>query len=192
MPRGGARKGAGRKRTKPQKPRVTRDAAKPAAVAPPSVESTPEASVNLAATVNPLLVACTRKEQAFLLNLIADPEGNQTRAYERAGFKARGDSARANAAKCLAKDRVRAAFESLHRAILEGKQSKAIADATERREFLTLMQRDTAAHPFVRLKATDLHNKMDGVYIEKHEHKHEIPGSIAFVIQQQPGAENRT
>ena len=35
--------------------------------------------------------------------LLTDPAANQTKAYENAGFKARGDSARANAAKCLKK-----------------------------------------------------------------------------------------
>lgn len=161
MPRGGKRVGAGRKRTRPEKP-ATQRAVKPAAI--PAIEAEAPAPPS---SVNPLLGKCTRKEQAFILNLLADPTGNQTHAYERAGFKARGDSARANAAKCLAKDRCRAAFDSLRTQMLAGEELKAIADATERRAWLTKMMRDGEAHPIVRLKAVDIQNRMDGLYMTK-------------------------
>lgn len=150
------------------------------------------AAVVPVATPNPLLALCTRKQQAFILNLLADPQGNQTRAYEAAGFKARGDSAAANAAKCLRNDRVRAAFDSLRNAALAGEESKAIATATERREMLTKVMRDREMHPIARLKAVDIHNKMDGEYVERHEVEHRVPGSVVFIITRQPGAENRT
>lgn len=158
MPRGGKRVGAGRKRTRPEKP-----AAKQAAVVPPVVET----PVEKPSEINQLLAKCTKREQAFVLNLLADPEGNQTRAYERAGFNARGASAMANASKCLRKDQVRAAFESMRGQVLAADQSKAIADATERREWLTRMMRDAEAHPIARLKAVDIQNRMDGLYAVK-------------------------
>ena len=81
--------------------------------------------MNPAPTQHSLLAKCSRREQLYILELLKDPQRNQTQAYERAGFQARGDSARANAAKCLAKNRVRAAYEAL----LAEQTRKALADA---------------------------------------------------------------
>lgn len=185
MPRGGKRSGAGRPRRTQKAPAQAPQSVAPAQAEAPPAQPTP-------AEPNPLLAKCTRREQVFILNLLGDPEGNQTRAYERSGFKARGASAAANAAKCLKKDRVRAAFDSLRGEVIEAAKSKAIADATERRTLLTTLQRDTAVHPLARIRAIDVHNKMDGEYVERHEVEHKIPGSIAFVVTRQVGAENRT
>lgn len=114
---------------------------------------------------HPLLNACTRKEQAFLLALLADPQQNQTKAYESV-FKAKGDSARANAAKCLAKDRVRKAWDALRGVVADAVVDEAISTALERRQLLTKLQRDAEVHPLARLKAVDIHNKMDGDYVK--------------------------
>lgn len=48
-------------------------------------------------------------------------------------------------------------------------EQKTIADAAERRTLLTGMARDTDEQPVARLKAVDILNKMDGLYIQKHE-----------------------
>jgi hypothetical protein len=43
----------------------------------------------------------------------------------------------------------------------------AVATATERRVMLTAMQRDLTEDSLGRLKAVDLHNKMDGLYVPR-------------------------
>jgi phage terminase small subunit len=63
-------------------------------------------------TFTDLLARCSEKEQRFILALLQDAEANQTRAYEQAGFTARGESASANASRLLRKDRVAQALEA--------------------------------------------------------------------------------
>lgn len=154
---------------------------------PAQVSETPKPT-----EVHPLLAVCTRKEQAFLLALLSDPSANQTSAYERAGFTARGASACANAARLLRKDRVATAYKALVTTATATKTDEAIASVSERRGILAGLMRDKDVHPLARIRAIDVDNKVEGVYIEKHEHKHIIPGAITFVVTQQPGAENRT
>lgn len=55
------------------------------------------------------LSACSEREQRFILNLLQDPEANASKAYEHAGYRARGASARANASECLRRPHVVAA-----------------------------------------------------------------------------------
>lgn len=73
-----------------------------------------------------------------------------------------------------------------------------IATATRRRVVLSAIFEDTDAERRDRIKAADVLNKMDGVYIKTHRHMGPDgeplvpPSAITFVIQQQPGSENRT
>lgn len=112
--------------------------------------------------------------------------GNATKAAELAGYKPA--NARFQASRLLTKANIKAAVA----AKTETLTNAGIADAKERREILTQLARSTETDPTSRIRAIDVANKMDGAYIEKHEHKFDVPTSIAFVITQQPGAENRT
>lgn len=135
--------------------------------------------------------ALTPKEVAFVREYLKS--GNKTEAYINAGFACARASASANAGRLIKKDRVQRALT----VGAEVQQSQAIADATERRETLTVMLRDGEAHPIARLKAADILNKMDGLYITKLGDPNGKPlmppGSVfSFVVTQIPGAENRT
>lgn len=135
--------------------------------------------------------ALTPKEVAFVREYLKS--GNKTEAYINAGFACARASASANAGRLIKKDRVRRALASG----AEQQESAAIADATERRETLTMLLRDGDVHPLARLKAADVLNKMDGIYITKlgdPNGKPLIPpGSVfSFTVSQIPGSENRT
>ena len=70
------------------------------------------------------LFALPAKQQQFVLTLLADPKRNQTKAYEKV-YKAKGESAAANAARLLGNDRVKAAYDALNTQVVE----KAIVKA---------------------------------------------------------------
>lgn len=73
-----------------------------------------------------LLHKCTRKEQAFILLLVADPTMSHRDAYMKAGFTPSSpESADANASKCLRKDQVREALDALRQPVL----AKAVEEA---------------------------------------------------------------
>ena len=85
----------------------------------------------------------------FCLEIVQS--GNGTEAYKKEGYKVKLDNAAVvGAAKLLRKDKV-----------------QKIMDAAERRELLTQFARDEETVKPDRLKAMDLLNKMDGVYINK-------------------------
>ena len=90
--------------------------------------------------------------------------GNATEAYKNAGYKVRSDKvAGVCAAKLLGNARVQQRIAELRREM----DSHKIMDAAERRELLTQFARDEETAKPDRLKARDLLNKMDGVYINK-------------------------
>ena len=90
--------------------------------------------------------------------------GNATEAYKNAGYKVRSDKvAGVCAAKLLGNARVQQRIAELRREM----DSHKIMDAAERRELLTQFARDEETGKADRLKAMDLLNKMDGVYINK-------------------------
>lgn len=90
--------------------------------------------------------------------------GNATEAYKNAGYKVRSDKvAGVCAAKLLGNARVQSRIAELRREM----DSYKIMDAAERRELLTQFARDEETAKPDRLKAMDLLNKMDGVYINK-------------------------
>ena len=90
--------------------------------------------------------------------------GNATEAYKRAGYKVRSDN---TAAVCAAKLLRNAKVQSRIVELREELDSHKIMDAAERRELLTQFARDEETAKPDRLKAMDLLNKMDGVYINK-------------------------
>ena len=90
--------------------------------------------------------------------------GNATEAYKNAGYKVRSDKvAGVCAAKLLGNARVQQRIAELRREM----DSHKIMDAAERRELLTQFARDEETAKPDRLKAMDLLNKMDGIYINK-------------------------
>ena len=90
--------------------------------------------------------------------------GNATQAYKNAGYKVRSDKvAGVAAARLLGNVRVQKRIEELRLEL----DSHKIMDAVERRELLTQFARDEETGKTDRLRAVDLLNKMDGVYINK-------------------------
>lgn len=98
----------------------------------------------------------------FCLEIVQS--GNGTEAYKKAGYKVKSDNAAAvGAAKLLRKAKIQQRIAELRREM----DSHKIMDAAERRELLTQFARDEETGKADRLKAMDLLNKMDGVYINK-------------------------
>ena len=98
----------------------------------------------------------------FCLEIVQS--GNGTEAYKKAGYKVKSDNAAAvGAAKLLRKAKVQQRIAELRSEM----DSRKIMDAVERRELLTQFARDEETAKTDRLKAMDLLNKMDGVYINK-------------------------
>ncbi|WP_298591674.1 terminase small subunit [uncultured Mitsuokella sp.] len=90
--------------------------------------------------------------------------GNATEAYKRAGYKVKSDKvAGVCATKLLGHARIQSHIAKLRREL----DSHKIMDAAERRELLTRFARDEDTGKTDRLRAMDLLNKMDGVYINK-------------------------
>ena len=90
--------------------------------------------------------------------------GNATEAYKNAGYKVRSDKV---AGVCAAKLLRNAKVQSRIAELREELDSHKIMDAAARRELLTQFARDEETAKPDRLKAMDLLNKMDGVYINK-------------------------
>lgn len=103
--------------------------------------------------------------------------GNATEAYKNAGYKARSDKvAGVCAAKLLGNARVQQRIAELRSEM----DSHKIMDAAERRELLTQFARDEETGKADRLKAMDLLNKMDGVYINKTQVSGTDGGPLTF------------
>ena len=111
----------------------------------------------------------------FCLEIVQS--GNGTEAYKKAGYKVKSDNAAAVcAAKLLRKAKVQKRIAELRSEM----DSHKIMDAAERRELLTQFARDEEAAKPDRLKAMDLLNKMDGVYINKTQVSGTDGGSLTF------------
>ena len=103
--------------------------------------------------------------------------GNASRAYKAAGYKAdNDDSVRAAAAKLLTKDNIKKRIAELREKI----SSSKIMDAEERRELMTKIAKNKKTSNTDRLKAIDLLNKMDGVYINRTQISGDGGGAITF------------
>jgi phage terminase small subunit len=110
----------------------------------------------------------TKLEARFVQEFPID--GDATNAARRAGYAPK--SAKVTGCRLLKKPEIRDALEG-HRQAIEGQvavvTAVAIADAVERRQVLSLVFRDKEMHPLARLKACDILNRMDGLYIQKIE-----------------------
>ena len=103
--------------------------------------------------------------------------GNATEAYKAAGYKVSNDrSAAACAAALLRKSNISKRLEELREKI----SSSKIMDAQERRELMTKIAKNKKTLNTDRLKAIDLLNKMDGVYINKTQISGDGGGAITF------------
>lgn len=90
--------------------------------------------------------------------------GNATEAYKAAGYKVRSDKVAGTAAARLLGN---VCIQETIAKLRDELSSEKIMDAKERRETLTRFARDEETPKQDRLKAMDLLNKMDGVYIAK-------------------------
>lgn len=101
-------------------------------------------------------------QERFCLEFVKS--GNATEAYKAAGYKVRSDKvASVAAARLLGNVCIQETIAKLRDKL----SSEKIMDARERREVLTRFARDDETSKQDRLKAMDLLNKMDGVYITK-------------------------
>lgn len=92
--------------------------------------------------------------------------GNGTEAARIAGYKGNSGVLAVQSTRLLSKANVAAALTE-RREVLT---SQSIADAKERREVLSTILRSATENANDRIRAIDVANKMDGVYVEKHEH----------------------
>jgi phage terminase small subunit len=101
----------------------------------------------------------TPKERAFVTSYLVD--GNGTQAAIRAGYAKQ--SAHVTASQLLRKPKIAAAIAQAQTKV----EAATIADATERREILSAMLRNPDHNESARVKAADVLNKMDGLYLPK-------------------------
>ena len=137
----------------------------------------------------------SERERRFVDAYMGEAAGNGTAAAKCAGYKGSAQVLGVQANRLLKKANVLDAIAERRQTLA----SQSIADAKERREVLTSILRSAEVDPNARIRAIDTANKMDGVYVEKHEHagkdgKPLIPpgASFVFAVQQIPGSENRT
>lgn len=136
-----------------------------------------------------MLTALTEREIKFVDAYTGVAAGNGARAAEMAGYSSKG--AKVQAVRLLRRDNVREAVANRIEQIkaLEAEKANSlakveqavstaeafvergkIADAVERREILSVVLRSAAEETVDRIRSVDVLNKMDGVYIQKHEH----------------------
>ncbi len=102
----------------------------------------------------------TERQERFCIEFVRC--GNATEAYKAAGYDTKSDNAAAAAgARMLRNVKVQEKIDELMRKANEGK----IMDAAERR--IRLSEIAAESKPIVAIKAIDVLNKMDGVYINK-------------------------
>lgn len=104
------------------------------------------------------------RERRFVDAYMGAAAGNGTQAAITAGYAR--NSAKVTASRLLTKANVSDAIQIIRLAT----EKTTIADAKERRETLTTIVRSTREQSLVRVKAVDVLNKMDGVYVQKHWH----------------------
>lgn len=107
----------------------------------------------------------TERERLFVDAYMGPAAGNGTEAARLAGYKGSAKVQQVQASRLLSKAIVQTAIAE-RRQVLE---SQSIADAKERREVLTTILRAAGEEPNARIRAIDVANKMDGIYIERHE-----------------------
>lgn len=96
---------------------------------------------------------------------MGDAAGNATKAAECAGYSKK--TARQIGSRLLSKVDIAAAISKAS----DRRDGTAILNADERRRLLSSMANAAGEHPLARLKAVDILNKMDGLYVQKHQHE---------------------
>ena len=116
----------------------------------------------------------TPKQEKFCLEFVKT--GNASEAYRRAYSteKMKDETIWTKASKLLARDKVRARVEE----IKQKAEDEAILSIKQRKELLTQIAKESPPNEAV--KAIDILNKMDAVYLKKVEHKGTIPVEIVI------------
>jgi hypothetical protein len=124
-------------------------------------------------------VELSSREAAFVDAFVGEAEGNATRAAELAGHKC-GPGLSVTATRIMARPHVKAAIAARQAASADLFEPESEADQGEywRRRSCTVPERrwilsKWARHPrmaVTAIRAIDTLNRMDGVYVEKHEH----------------------
>ena len=124
-----------------------------------------------------------RKQAKFCLEFLRT--GNATESYKAAGYTPRSDAvAAAAASKLLRNDKVKEYMKELR----EDMDGEIIADAFERRVKLTAILRNPDNSTSDIIKAVDVLNKMDGLYINKNELRGANGEPVAFTLTwREPG-----
>jgi len=121
-------------------------------------------------------MALSERERRFVEAYMGPAAGNGTEAARLAGYKGTAKVLAVQSTRLLAKANVQSAIAARREAL----ESQSIADAKERREILTTIARSSESDANARIRAIDVANKMDGLYIEKHEHSGTV--SLAALI----------
>lgn len=109
------------------------------------------------------LTELTEKERRFVFAFLGEAAGNACKAAELAGYK-KGAGLAVTASRLLRKAHIQA-----HLANTRDRATVAtVADLAERREMLSELMR-TDRSGLVRINAANVLNKMDGVYVQKHQ-----------------------
>lgn len=117
----------------------------------------------------------TEKEERFCLSFAKT--ANATAAAIEAGYSKNKNSAGVTASRKLRKPSINARLKEL----AARKDKKNIMDINQRQELLTKIATEEP-DPNARIRAIDTLNKMDGLYIQKHEV--EIKKSLAAIIEE--------
>lgn len=101
--------------------------------------------------------------------------GNATKAYKDAGYVATDDdTANANASRLIASDKVQERLRELR----APEEEEDIMSIKERRQKLTAIVRDSELSAQDWMKAIDLLNKMDSLYLQRQEVTGAVPVTI--------------
>ena len=106
----------------------------------------------------------TIRQEAFCMAYAKS--GNATEAYKQAGYKVKTDKAAGvNAARLLGNARIKARLKEIG----EQTNTSKVLSIQQRKELLTEFATDSDTAKADRLKAVDILNKMDAVYIQKQD-----------------------
>jgi phage terminase small subunit len=105
--------------------------------------------------------------------------GNATESYKRAGYKAKGNVAEANASRLLRHAKVQEYIEERNKQL----ESDRIANMEEVKTFWTNTMRNGEADLKDRLKASEYIAKTNAAFIEKQEVKSETEGTLDINIK---------
>lgn len=132
------------------------------------------------------------RERAFVSAYMGPAHGVAAHAIKLAGCYryTTEKAARVQAAHLIKRPNIIKAMDAW-RAKLD---AATVADLRERRQILTQIERDPEVAHGDRIRAIDVHNKMDAAYVERHEHEHRMPEGVSFtfVASVIPGSDNRT